>query len=388
MSVEAAALGTAADRRSRTPEIPISVVDMGLIVAIAYDDGVVDLKLTFTAMGCPAMDFIQDDIRERLLQEPDVDEVRIEIVWDPVWTRKMIREDARETHARAGDRRMIWEVFARKAYEDPLHHVGTVTEEDEDLALVVRPLDLRRAAVDPHDHRAARLDPGGDQAMKTLVASLADNKSALGRRYAEWAVSAPTLESAVAAAAMAQDELGHSRSTYPVLKQLGVDADDDGFGGDKRLALLDDELPDWNAFIAANLLVDGVLTTFVAACVDSQPRADGRAREEDPPGGGLAPRARRGLGAAPVPRRPARRLRRPAAGDLGARRPLDRPRRRPRVRRRARGRRGHARPGLPARADARLADGAAGRRGRRDRAGRARRWDDWDPERRRWEPPS
>ena len=70
---------------------------MGLIVALAYDDGVVDLKLTFTAMGCPAMDFIQDDIRERLLQEPDVDEVRIEIVWDPVWTRKMIREDARAT---------------------------------------------------------------------------------------------------------------------------------------------------------------------------------------------------------------------------------------------------------------------------------------------------
>ena len=79
------------------PEIPISVVHMGLIVAIAYDDGLVDLKLTFTAMGCPAMEFIQDDIRERLLQEPEVEEVRIEIVWDPVWTRKMIREEARET---------------------------------------------------------------------------------------------------------------------------------------------------------------------------------------------------------------------------------------------------------------------------------------------------
>jgi metal-sulfur cluster biosynthetic enzyme len=77
------------------PEIPISVVGMGLIVALSYEDGVADVKLTFTAMGCPAMDFIQDDIRERLLAEPEVDEVRIEIVWDPVWTRKMIREDAR-----------------------------------------------------------------------------------------------------------------------------------------------------------------------------------------------------------------------------------------------------------------------------------------------------
>lgn len=103
--------------------------------------------------------------------------------------------------------------------------------------------------------------------MASLVGSLADNKAALGRRYAEWAVSAPTLESAVAAAAMAQDEMGHARSTYPVAKGLGVEIDE--FGGDRRLALLDDELPDWTAFIAANLLVDGVLTTFVAACVDS-----------------------------------------------------------------------------------------------------------------------
>ena len=79
------------------PEIPISVVGMGLIVAIAYreDERAVDLKLTYTAMGCPAMEFIDDDIRERLLQEPQVDAVRIEVVWDPVWTRSRIREDAR-----------------------------------------------------------------------------------------------------------------------------------------------------------------------------------------------------------------------------------------------------------------------------------------------------
>jgi 1,2-phenylacetyl-CoA epoxidase catalytic subunit len=103
--------------------------------------------------------------------------------------------------------------------------------------------------------------------MASLVGSLADNKAALGRRYAEWAVSAPTLESAVAAAAMAQDELGHARSTYPVLHALGV-SDPEADGG-RRLALLDDELPDWTALIAANLLVDAVLVTFVAACVDS-----------------------------------------------------------------------------------------------------------------------
>ena len=86
------------------PEIPVSVVGMGLIVSIAYSaaERAVDLELTFTSMGCPATDFIEDDIRERLLAEPDVDEVRIEVVWDPVWTRSRIREDARATMRRLG----------------------------------------------------------------------------------------------------------------------------------------------------------------------------------------------------------------------------------------------------------------------------------------------
>jgi metal-sulfur cluster biosynthetic enzyme len=81
------------------PELPISVVGMGLIVSIAYRAPArrVDLELTFTAMGCPATEFIEEDIRERLLAERDVDEVAIEVVWDPVWTRSRIREDARAT---------------------------------------------------------------------------------------------------------------------------------------------------------------------------------------------------------------------------------------------------------------------------------------------------
>ena len=65
-------------------------------------------------------------------------------------------------------------------------------------------------------------------AMVALISSYADNKGALGRRYGEWAVSAPTVEAAVAAAAMAQDELGHARSTYPVLAKLGHPRAEDG----------------------------------------------------------------------------------------------------------------------------------------------------------------
>jgi 1,2-phenylacetyl-CoA epoxidase catalytic subunit len=105
--------------------------------------------------------------------------------------------------------------------------------------------------------------------MISLIGSLADNKSALGRRFGEWAVSAPTIESAVAAAAMAQDELGHARSTYPVLAKLGVERSDSGLDAGDPLPVIASELPDWASFIAANLVVDGVLTTFVASARDS-----------------------------------------------------------------------------------------------------------------------
>jgi 1,2-phenylacetyl-CoA epoxidase catalytic subunit len=105
--------------------------------------------------------------------------------------------------------------------------------------------------------------------MVALISSYAGNKGALGRRYGEWAVSAPTVEAAVAAAAMAQDELGHARSTYPVLAKLGHPRDEDGLDTSHALPMLRDELPDWASMIAANLVIDGILTTWVASARDS-----------------------------------------------------------------------------------------------------------------------
>jgi 1,2-phenylacetyl-CoA epoxidase catalytic subunit len=105
-------------------------------------------------------------------------------------------------------------------------------------------------------------------ALAHLIASLADNKAALGRRYGEWAVSAPTLESAVAAAAMAQDELGHARATYPLLKQLRGDREQVA-GGGACIPVLTGEFPGWQWFVAANLAVDGMLSAIVRACEDS-----------------------------------------------------------------------------------------------------------------------
>ena len=86
------------------PEIPVSVVGMGLIVSVAYlpETRTADLQITYTAMGCPAMDFIEDDIRAALLEDPDVDAVELEVVWDPIWTKDRIRADARATMRRLG----------------------------------------------------------------------------------------------------------------------------------------------------------------------------------------------------------------------------------------------------------------------------------------------
>jgi metal-sulfur cluster biosynthetic enzyme len=84
------------------PEFPVSVVDMGLIYDLRREGETVRVRLTFTAMGCPCMDFIVQDIRERLLKEPDVCAVQMEIVWDPPWTKNRLTEKGRERLQRLG----------------------------------------------------------------------------------------------------------------------------------------------------------------------------------------------------------------------------------------------------------------------------------------------
>lgn len=79
----------------KDPEFPMSVVDMGLIYGLEWQDTTVRVDLTFTAMGCPAMDFIIQDIQERLLQEEGVEAVEITIVWDPPWTKERLSEKGR-----------------------------------------------------------------------------------------------------------------------------------------------------------------------------------------------------------------------------------------------------------------------------------------------------
>ena len=78
------------------PEMPVNLVDLGVIYGIVEHDGVVDVDLTFTAMGCPASEFILDDVRERLLREDGVSDVRINVVWNPPWTAARMTQAGRD----------------------------------------------------------------------------------------------------------------------------------------------------------------------------------------------------------------------------------------------------------------------------------------------------
>ena len=85
----------AALREVMDPEVPVSLVDLGLIYGVRRRDGVVEVDISFTATACPAMGFIQEDIRARLLAEPGVESVDTKVVWEPPWTPDRISETGR-----------------------------------------------------------------------------------------------------------------------------------------------------------------------------------------------------------------------------------------------------------------------------------------------------
>ena len=78
------------------PEIPISLVDLGLIYGLEYDAGVVTVRLTYTATACPCMEFIREDLTDRLEQESWIESVVIEEIWDPPWTTERISPVGRD----------------------------------------------------------------------------------------------------------------------------------------------------------------------------------------------------------------------------------------------------------------------------------------------------
>jgi len=83
------------------PEIPVNIVDLGLIYGIRFDSAPnnqqdVAVEMTLTAQGCPAHVQISDQVKARVEQLPGVRNATVNVVWNPPWTPERLSPDARK----------------------------------------------------------------------------------------------------------------------------------------------------------------------------------------------------------------------------------------------------------------------------------------------------
>ena len=79
------------------PEIPIDIVNLGLIYGIEIDGGNVRISMTMTAPGCPASTQIAGESKILVGEIPGVENVEIELVWDPPWDPSKMSEEAQDS---------------------------------------------------------------------------------------------------------------------------------------------------------------------------------------------------------------------------------------------------------------------------------------------------
>jgi FeS assembly SUF system protein len=78
------------------PEIPVNIYDLGLIYKVDVSDGgQVVIEMTFTAPNCPAADFIIDDVCQKIESIEGVESARVNLVFEPEWTKEMMSEEAK-----------------------------------------------------------------------------------------------------------------------------------------------------------------------------------------------------------------------------------------------------------------------------------------------------
>lgn len=84
------------------PEIPVNIVDLGLIYDLSIEKtpsgaNAVDVKMTLTAPGCGMGPVIAEDARQKIAALPTVERAKVHIVWDPIWNPRMISEAGRKS---------------------------------------------------------------------------------------------------------------------------------------------------------------------------------------------------------------------------------------------------------------------------------------------------
>lgn len=78
------------------PEIPVNVLDLGLIYDIQVNEGQVFVQMTLTAAGCGMGPFIAQNAETRIAEIEGVDDVEVEMTFDPPWNFEMITEDGKK----------------------------------------------------------------------------------------------------------------------------------------------------------------------------------------------------------------------------------------------------------------------------------------------------
>tara|TARA_B110001454_G_scaffold217361_1_gene242512 strand:- start:1124 stop:1717 length:594 start_codon:yes stop_codon:yes gene_type:complete len=85
------------------PEVPLSIVDMGLIYGInVNENNDVNIKMTMTTQGCPLHETMVDDVKRYTKKVSGVNNVNVEIVWDPPWTMNKMSDDAKAMMKKMG----------------------------------------------------------------------------------------------------------------------------------------------------------------------------------------------------------------------------------------------------------------------------------------------
>lgn len=84
------------------PELPVSIVDLGLIYGVSVTAGTVTVKMTLTYSGCPAREVILEDVRTAVLDLEPIDEVEVSLVYSPPWSTDRITPAGREALAEWG----------------------------------------------------------------------------------------------------------------------------------------------------------------------------------------------------------------------------------------------------------------------------------------------
>ncbi|HPE75481.1 MAG TPA: iron-sulfur cluster assembly protein [Draconibacterium sp.] len=77
------------------PEIPVNVYDLGLIYNVDIDESNVNIVMTLTAPGCPVVDILIDDITAAARAVDGIENVNVELTFDPPWDKSMMSEEAR-----------------------------------------------------------------------------------------------------------------------------------------------------------------------------------------------------------------------------------------------------------------------------------------------------